>query len=58
MADDTSTPFPSGSASGRAEGRGNRPGPGRDGGGGGRDGGGGFRIRLSDNEMQAARALQ
>lgn len=57
MADDTSTPFPSGSSPDRAEGRGNRPGPGRE--GGARDGaGGGFRIRLSDNEMQAARALQ
>lgn len=57
MADDTSTPFPSGSTPDRTEGRGGRPGPGRD--GGARDGGGGgFRIRLSDNEMQAARALQ
>jgi hypothetical protein len=40
--------------------RGGRPSGGRDGGGrngGGRDSGG-FRIRLSDNEMQAARALQ
>jgi hypothetical protein len=50
MADDTSTPFPSNP--GRSEGRGNRSGADRDG------SGGGFRIRLSDNEMQAARALQ
>lgn len=45
---------------GRGQSRGGRPPGGRDGGGrdgGGREGGG-FRIRLSDNEMQAARALQ
>lgn len=49
MGDDTNT-FP---AQGRSEGggRGNRSGSGN------RDNGG-FRIRLSDNEMQAARALQ
>jgi hypothetical protein len=53
---------------GQGQARGGRPSGGRDGGGrdgGGREGrdgggreGGGFRIRLSDNEMQAARALQ
>jgi hypothetical protein len=48
MADDTSTPFPS--AAGGGAGRGGRPPGNRD--------AGGFRIRLSDNEMQAARALQ
>lgn len=48
MADDTSTPFPS--AGGGGAGRGGRPPGNRD--------AGGFRIRLSDNEMQAARALQ
>jgi hypothetical protein len=48
MADDTTSSFPSR----RSEGpdRGNRSGAPRE--------GGGFRIRLSDNEMQAARALQ
>jgi hypothetical protein len=48
MADDTSTPFPS--AAGGGAGRGGRPPGNRD--------AGGFRIRLSDNEMPAARALQ
>ena len=48
MADDTSPSFPSRRAEG--SGRGPRQGDSRD--------GGGFRIRLSDNEMQAARALQ
>jgi hypothetical protein len=48
MADDTSPPFPS--AAGGGSGRGGRPPGNRD--------AGGFRIRLSDNEMQAARALQ
>lgn len=54
MADDTTTPFPSDSDD-RPErqegsGRGQRAGGQRD--------AGGFRIRLSDNEMQAARSLQ
>lgn len=49
MADDTNTTPSQGRPEGA--GRGQRPGgPGRD--------SGGFRIRLSDNEMQAARALQ
>ncbi len=48
MADDTATPFPSPREGGA--GRGSRPQGNRD--------TGGFRIRLSDNEMQAARALQ
>lgn len=48
MADDTPTPLPS--AAGGDTGRGGRPPGNRD--------AGGFRIRLSDNEMQAARALQ
>ena len=54
MADDTN--FTSSQGRPEGAGRGNRQGGGRDG-GGGRDSGG-FRIRLSDNEMQAARALQ
>ena len=53
MADDTN--FTSSQGRPEGAGRGNRQGGGRD--GGGRDSGG-FRIRLSDNEMQAARALQ
>jgi hypothetical protein len=53
MAEDTSTPLPTFRQEG--PGRDNRPGRSRD--GAQRDGGG-FRIRLSDNEMQAARALQ
>jgi hypothetical protein len=48
MADDTPTPFPS--AAGGGTGRGGRPPGNRD--------AGGFRIRLSDNELQAARSLQ
>lgn len=48
MADDTN--FTSSQGRPEAAGRGNRQGGGRD--------SGGFRIRLSDNEMQAARALQ
>ncbi len=48
MADDTNTTSNHGRPDGAA--RGNRQGGGRD--------IGGFRIRLSDNEMQAARALQ
>jgi hypothetical protein len=48
MADDTPTPSPS--AAGGGTGRGGRPPGNRD--------AGGFRIRLSDNELQAARALQ
>lgn len=48
MADDTNTTSNQGRPDGAA--RGNRQGGGRD--------SGGFRIRLSDNEMQAARALQ
>jgi len=48
MADDTPTPFPS--AAGEGAGRGGRPPGNRD--------AGGFRIRLSDNELQAARSLQ
>ncbi len=50
MADDTNTPHPVGSGRGDAPERGGRSGPNRE--------PGGFRIRLSDNEMQAARALQ
>ncbi len=50
MADDTNTPLPVGSGRGEAPERGGRSGPNRE--------PGGFRIRLSDNEMQAARALQ
>ncbi len=50
MADDTNTPLPVGSGRGDAPERGGRSGPNRE--------PGGFRIRLSDNEMQAARALQ
>lgn len=48
MADDTTTPLPSGRT--EAPGRGHRQGGARD--------AGGFRIRLSDNEMHGARALQ
>jgi hypothetical protein len=48
MAEDTTTPISTERATGG--GRGGRPGGNRD--------AGGFRIRLSDNEMQAARALQ
>lgn len=48
MADDTN--FTSSQGRPEGAGRGNRQGGGRD--------SGGFRIRLSDNEMQAARALQ
>jgi hypothetical protein len=56
MADDTSRPTSEHSQ----EGRGPGPGPGRGPGRGPRDNRepGGFRIRLSDNEMQAAQALQ
>jgi hypothetical protein len=50
MADDTNTPLPVGSGRRESPERGGRPGPNRE--------PGGFRIRLSDNEMQAARALQ
>jgi hypothetical protein len=50
MADDTNTPLPVGSGRGDSPDRGGRSGPNRE--------PGGFRIRLSDNEMQAARALQ
>ncbi len=50
MADDTNTPLPVGSGRRESSERGGRPGPNRE--------PGGFRIRLSDNEMQAARALQ
>ena len=50
MADDTTTPFPTEHQGDPQGGRGPRQGGQRD--------GGGFRIRLSDNEMQAARALQ
>lgn len=48
MADDTNNSYPSGHQDGSPPGH--RPGGNRD--------AGGFRIRLSDNEMQAARALQ
>ncbi|KAF0654023.1 hypothetical protein L107_06623 [Cyanobium sp. Copco_Reservoir_LC18] len=50
MADDTNTPLPVASGRGDAPERAGRSGPNRE--------PGGFRIRLSDNEMQAARALQ
>jgi len=50
MGDDTTTPIPTDHQGDRSGGRGPRQGGQRD--------GGGFRIRLSDNEMQAARALQ
>ncbi|KEF43295.1 MAG: hypothetical protein ER33_00695 [Cyanobium sp. CACIAM 14] len=50
MAEDTNTPHPVGSGRREFPERGGRPGPNRE--------PGGFRIRLSDNEMQAARALQ
>ena len=52
MADDTLQPTSDPSEAGRGQSRGNPRGP--------REGRepGGFRIRLSDNEMQAARALQ
>jgi hypothetical protein len=50
MADDTNTPHPEGSGRRDSPERGGRSGPNRE--------PGGFRIRLSDNEMQAARALQ
>lgn len=49
MGDDTNTPHPVGTGRGLPE-RGGRSGPNRE--------PGGFRIRLSDNELQAARALQ
>lgn len=69
MADESTPSTPTGGREDRGgyggpgQARGERPSGGRDGGGReGRDGGGreggGFRIRLSDNEMQAARALQ
>lgn len=50
MGDDTNTPHPVGSGRGDSSERGGRSGPNRE--------PGGFRIRLSDNELQAARALQ
>lgn len=50
MGDDTNTPHPVGSGRGDSPERGGRSGPNRE--------PGGFRIRLSDNELQAARALQ
>ncbi len=50
MGDDTNTPLPVGSGRGDSPERGGRSGPNRE--------PGGFRIRLSDNELQAARALQ
>lgn len=50
MGDDTNTPFPVGSGRGDSPERGSRSGGNRE--------PGGFRIRLSDNELQAARALQ
>ncbi|WP_216904623.1 hypothetical protein [Synechococcus sp. CCY 9618] len=50
MADDTNTPLPVGSGRRESPERSGRSGPNRE--------PGGFRIRLSDNEMQAARALQ
>ncbi len=50
MGDDTNTPLPVGSGRGDSPDRGGRSGPNRE--------PGGFRIRLSDNELQAARALQ
>lgn len=50
MGDDTNTPQPVGSGRGDSPERGGRSGPNRE--------PGGFRIRLSDNELQAARALQ
>jgi hypothetical protein len=50
MADDTNTPLPVGTGRREFPERGGRQGPNRE--------PGGFRIRLSDNEMQAARALQ
>jgi hypothetical protein len=50
MGDDTNTPLPIGSGRGDSPERGGRSGPNRE--------AGGFRIRLSDNELQAARALQ
>ncbi len=50
MADDTNTPHPVGSGRHERPERGGRPAGNRE--------PGGFRIRLSDNEMQAARALQ
>lgn len=53
MADESSTPMPQERQFGGRQG--GRPGPGRD--QGGREPGG-FRIRLSDNEMRAARAVQ
>ena len=74
MADETNASIQSASPQGQQDGgfrggRGGREGGGREGGGreggregGGRDGGnrepGGFRIRLSENEMRAARAIQ
>ena len=50
MGDDTNTTHPVGSGRGDSHERGGRSGPNRE--------PGGFRIRLSDNELQAARALQ
>jgi hypothetical protein len=50
MGDDTNTPHPVASGRGDSPERGGRSGPNRE--------PGGFRIRLSDNELQAARALQ
>ncbi len=73
MADETNASIQSASPQGQQDGgfrggRGGREGGGREGGregsreGGSREGGnrepGGFRIRLSDNEMRAARAIQ
>ncbi len=69
MADETNASIESASPQGQQDGgfrggRGGREGGQREGGrqGGGREGGnrepGGFRIRLSDNEMRAARAIQ
>jgi hypothetical protein len=74
MADETNASIQSASPQGQQDGgfrggRGGREGGGREGSGregaregGGRDGGnrepGGFRIRLSENEMRAARAIQ
>ena len=50
MADDTNTPLPVGTGRRESSERGGRSGPNRE--------PVGFRIRLSDNELQAARALQ
>lgn len=56
MADENNASFPQAREGGGGAGRGGRPGGPRE--GGGNREAGGFRIRLSDNELKAVRAIQ